>query len=64
MEFMDDFINIFQPKSEEHILYLSCALLHGIHTVFPPPPVTKYGNPYPVLETKFVKGRGPVINKN
>ena len=39
--FVDNFINICQPKSEEHLLHLSGTILHGIHTVFKPPALTK-----------------------
>ena len=36
-DFVDDFIKIYQPQSEEHLLHLSQSLLHVIHTFFPPP---------------------------
>ena len=57
-EVVDDFINIYQPISEEQLLHLSRALLHGIHTVLPPPSVTKYGSQDPILEEKLEKGKG------
>ena len=55
---MDDFIFICQPKLEEHMIHLSCALLHGINTVLPPQPVTKDGRPEPIPEAKLEKGEG------
>ena len=47
-DFFDDFVSICHPKSEEHLLHLLRALLHGIHTVFPPPSVAKYSSPDPI----------------
>ena len=55
-DFVDDFIKICQPKSEEHMIYLSQALLHGINTVFTPNLVTKDCIPYPISEAKLGKG--------
>ena len=56
--FVDDFINICHPKSQESLLHLSQLLLHRIHTVFPPSSVTKYGSPDPISEEKLEKGEG------
>ena len=41
-DFVGNFINICEPKLEEHLLHLSWELLHWVHTVFPPLSVTKY----------------------
>ena len=56
-DLVDDFINICQLKTEENLLYLSQALLHGIHIVFPPPSVTKDGIPDPISEEKLENGK-------
>ena len=57
-DLVDYLINTFQPKLEEHLINLSLSLLHGIHTVYPPPSVTKYGIPDPISESKLEKGQG------
>ena len=56
--FVDDFINIYQPKSEEHPLHLSRALFHGIHTVFPQPSLTKDDTPDKISEEILERGKG------
>ena len=57
-DFVDDFIKIYQPQSEEHLLHLSQSLLHVIHTFFPPPSRKIYGSLDPISEGKLEKGEG------
>ena len=46
--YVDDFIQMAQTKDEETLRHLSRALLHGIHSVFPPPDVTGHNGADPV----------------
>ena len=41
--YINDFIQLAQSTDPTQLLHLSCALLHGIHSVFPPPSVTGGG---------------------
>ena len=38
--FVDDFVQLAQTTDEEVLRHCSSAVLHGIHSVFPPPNVT------------------------
>ena len=55
---MDDFINIFQTKSEEQLIHLYRTLLDRIHTVFSPPSVTRDEITDPISEANSEKGKG------
>ena len=57
--FIDDFIACTDNISQQHILQLSRAMLHGIHTVFPPTnSITKHNGGDPISETKLDKLEG------
>ena len=56
--FVDDFMggtNRLQPR---HLRSVSRAMLHGIHTVFPPPIVTHHQGGDPISVKKIEKGEG------
>ena len=55
---MDDFIACTDNITQDHILQLSRAMLHGIHTVFPPTKVTKHNGGDPISEAKLDKLEG------
>ena len=40
---MDDFCALVQSKDEKVLLHVTCALLHSIHKVFPPPAMDDQG---------------------
>ena len=46
--FVDDFIQLAQTTEEEALRHCSRAVLHGIHSVFPPPKVTGRNGEDPV----------------
>ena len=56
-DFVDDFIVMLYPKSEEHLQPLSQALLHGIQIVFQPQSVTTDAIPDPIWEADLEKGK-------
>jgi hypothetical protein len=41
-----------------HLLQLSRAILHGIHSIFPPPSISKHCGSDPILEKKMKQGDG------
>ena len=53
--YVDDFIAITNDLSEENLTKLSRAILHGIHSVFPPPTVTGHEGGDPVSIKKLQK---------
>ena len=53
--YVDDFIAITNDLSEENLTKLSRAILHGIHSVFPPPTVTGHEDGDPVSIKKLQK---------
>ena len=46
--YVDDFIAMSNNTSHTHILQISCAMLHGLHAIFPTPSVTGYNGFDPV----------------
>ena len=56
--YADDFTQMAQTKDEETLRHLSRALLHRIHSVFPPPDVTGHNGADPVSVKKLLKGEG------
>ena len=56
--FCDDFIHMAQTSDPGKLLYLSRALLHGIHSVFPPPAVSGRNGYDPISEKKLAEGEG------
>lgn len=56
--YMDDFIGLIQSKEPQAILHFSRAILHGIHSVFPPPNITNHSGADPISEKKLDAGDG------
>ena len=56
--YVDDFIACTDDISQAQLLKLSRAMLHGIHTVFPPPHVTGHNGGDPISEKKLDKKEG------
>jgi hypothetical protein len=56
--FVDDFIGVTNDTSIEHLTKISRAMLHGIHSIFPPPQVSGHNGQDPVSESKLGKGEG------
>ena len=56
--FVDDFMHLVQSTDPEVLRYCSRALLHGIHSVFPPPTITGHSGSNPVSVKKLEKGEG------
>ena len=56
--FVDDFIAATNNLSRPHLTKLSRALMHGIHSIFPPPSVTNHNGFDPISEGKLDKGEG------
>ena len=51
--YIDDFIGVIQSREPDKLLQFSRALLHGIHSVFPPPDITGHGGHDPISEKKL-----------
>jgi hypothetical protein len=56
--FVDDFIGTTNNIAPQHLQQVSRAMLHGIHSIFPPPSVTGHSGEDPVSEQKIHKGEG------
>ena len=56
--FVDDFIQMAQTTDPAALLHLSRALLHGIHSVFPPPAITGHSGEDPISLKKLLEGEG------
>jgi hypothetical protein len=56
--FVDDFICATNNTSTEHLTQVSRSMIHGIHSVFPPPEVTNHPGGDPVSEKKLKQGDG------
>ena len=55
---MDDFIQLAQTTDRNALRHCSRALLHGIHSVFPPPAITGHNGEDPVSLKKLDDGEG------
>ena len=51
--YVDGFIAMSKNTSHTHLLQISCAMLHGIHAIFPPPSVTVHNRFDPVAISKL-----------
>ena len=51
--FVDEFIGCTDDLSSAHLTKLSRAMLHGIHSVFPPPSITGHNGGDPISEKKL-----------
>lgn len=56
--YIDDFIGLLQSQDSKEILRCSRALLHGIHSIFPPPSVTGHHGEDPISAKKMQAGDG------
>ncbi len=56
--FVDDFIACTDNLSQTHLQNVSRAMLHGIHSIFPPPNVTGHKGGDPISEKKLDKLEG------
>ena len=56
--YIDDFIGVVQTHEPNELRHFSRALLHGIHTVFPPPGVAGFTGDEPVSMKKLLSGEG------
>jgi hypothetical protein len=56
--FVNDFIGMTNNKSEKHLTKLTRAMLHGIHSIFPPPCMTGHDGGDPISEKKLKQGDG------
>jgi len=56
--YMDDFIGLAQARSKEELVHFSRAVLHGIHTVFPPPGPSDDPSDEPISVKKLKQGDG------
>jgi len=56
--YVDDFIQLAQTTDPTKLLHLSRAILHAIHSVFPPPGITGHDGEDPVSLKKLKQGKG------
>ena len=56
--YVDDFLQMVQSNDEEVLRHCSRALLHAIHSVFPPPAITGHNGAEPVSIKKLLQGEG------
>ena len=56
--YVDDFVQMAQTTARSALRHCSRALLHGIHSVFPPPAVTGHTGEDPVSLKKLDEGDG------
>ena len=56
--YVDDFLGITNNMDPTHLKHFGRALLHGIHSVFPPPTITGHDGGDPISEKKMQQGDG------
>ena len=56
--YVDDFCTMVQTSDVDTLRHVSRALLHAIHSVFPPPAITKHKGGDPVSIKKLLEGEG------
>ena len=56
--YVDDFISLAQTRDDKKLRHLSRALLHGIHSVFPPPAISGHNGEEPISIKKLKEGEG------
>jgi len=56
--FVDDFIQLVQSKDPSVLRHCSRAILHGIHSTFPPPAITGHSGEEPISMKKLAEGEG------
>ena len=55
--FCDDFIHMAQTSGPAQLLHFSRALLHVIHSMFPPPQVSGHNGQDPISKNKLESGK-------
>ena len=56
--FCDNFIHMTQTSDPSQVLYLSRALLHGIHSIFPLTKVSGHNGQNPISKKNWDSGKG------
>ena len=56
--FVDDFIGLTNNITDTHLTTVSRAMIHGVHSVFPPPDVSGHNGHDPISHPKLIKGEG------
>ncbi|KAL7530548.1 hypothetical protein ACHAWF_007729 [Thalassiosira exigua] len=56
--YVDDFIQMAQTNEEAQLRYCSRAILHAIHSVFPPPEISGHSGEDPISLKKKLAGEG------
>ena len=56
--YVDDFCTAAQTSDFNTLQSISRSLIHGIHSVFPPPSISKHGGGDPISEKKLLQGEG------
>jgi len=56
--FVNNFIGMSNLTDATHLLHFSRAMLHGVHSIFPPPKVTGHTGGDSIAEKKIDKGEG------
>jgi len=56
--FVDDFIGATNNSDRTHLQHFSRAMLHGVHSIFPPPAVTGHHGQDPISQKKMDQGEG------
>ena len=56
--FVDDFISATNNPDPDHLRHFSRAMLHGIHSIFPPPEVSGHQGEDPISQKKLKQGDG------
>jgi hypothetical protein len=56
--YVDDFIQLAQTTDPEQLRHCSRAVLHGVHSVFPPPEITGHSGQDPTSLKKLKEGEG------
>ena len=57
-DFIDDYIALAQTTDVEKLRHLTRGIMHGIHSVFPPPEITNDGLGDPISIKKLDQGEG------
>ena len=56
--FVDDFIGATNQTDQDHLQKVSRAMLHGVHSIFPPNEITHHPGGDSIAEKKIDKGEG------
>ena len=56
--FVDDFMAVTNDRNTSHLEHFSRAMLHGVHSVFPPPEISKHKGEDPISQKKLHQGDG------